>query len=132
CVTLSAPVGAYTYLWSDGSTQSTLVFCSGTPGNYPFSVTLTDSAAPFCTATSAVFIVHVRAVPPPPTITPSGPTTFCKEGSVTLTSSPGTNILWSTGATTPSITVFTSGVYSVTFTAPSGCTSSASITVTLS
>ncbi|GAB3763340.1 hypothetical protein GCM10028817_42700 [Spirosoma pomorum] len=37
---------------------------------------------------------------------------------------------WSTGATTASITVSSAAVYSVTLTSPSGCTTSASITVT--
>src|SRR5206468_3489136 len=39
-----------------------------------------------------------------PTITPSGPLTFCN-GSVTLTSSNASSYHWSTGATTKSITV---------------------------
>lgn len=49
-----------------------------------------------------------------PTITESGPTTFCNGDSVTLTSSVGSNYLWSTGATTQSIKVSASGGYVVT------------------
>src|SRR5687767_10336439 len=48
-----------------------------------------------------------------PTITASGPTTFCAPGSVTLTASAGDSYLWSTGATTQSIVVTQSGSYSV-------------------
>ncbi len=45
-----------------------------------------------------------------PIVTPSGPTTFCQPGSVTLTSSFASNYLWSNGATTKSITVTSPGV----------------------
>ncbi len=47
-----------------------------------------------------------------PTITASGPITFCTGDSVTLTASSGTNYLWSNGATTQSIIVHTAGSYS--------------------
>ncbi|MBI1805665.1 MAG: PKD domain-containing protein [Ignavibacteria bacterium] len=130
-VILSAPAGPYTYLWSDASTNQTLFFFSNTPGAYTFSVTVTDPSTG-CFATSAPITINVYGVPLPPVITASGPTTFCKGDSVTLTSSYATNNLWNTGATSQSITVHTSGVYTVTYTDPNGCTSSASITVTLS
>ncbi|BFM42768.1 hypothetical protein CFS9_14090 [Flavobacterium sp. CFS9] len=48
-----------------------------------------------------------------PTITASGPTTFCQGGSVVLTSSIEDNYLWSNGETTRSITVTAPGTYSV-------------------
>jgi PKD repeat protein len=57
-----------------------------------------------------------------PTITPSGPTTFCAGGSVTLTSSASTSYLWSPGgATTQAINVTTSGSYTVTAGNVNGC-----------
>lgn len=62
-----------------------------------------------------------------PTITANGPTTFCKGGSVTLTSSPATSYLWSNNATTQSITVSTSGDYSVTTNDGSECLVTSSI-----
>ena len=46
-----------------------------------------------------------------PTITTSGPLSFCSGGSVNLTASTGTAYLWSSGATTRSITVTASGNY---------------------
>jgi len=58
-----------------------------------------------------------------PTITAGGPTTFCEGGSVTLTSSAGSTYLWSTGATTSSINVTTSGNYTVQVTNANGCQS---------
>ncbi|MES2647965.1 MAG: GEVED domain-containing protein [Bacteroidota bacterium] len=55
------------------------------------------------------------------TVTASGPTTFCVGNTVTLTASGADSYLWSTGATTPSIIVGTSGSYSVTGTNSIGC-----------
>ncbi len=49
-----------------------------------------------------------------PTISASGATTFCNGDSVTLTASVGSNYLWSTGATTQSISAKVSGNYVVT------------------
>ncbi|HLF51901.1 PKD-like domain-containing protein [Flavobacterium sp.] len=67
-----------------------------------------------------------------PTITPSGPITFCQGDNVTLTASVGNTYLWSTGATTSSIIVSTSGSYTVTVTDASSCTdTSAPITITI-
>ena len=63
-----------------------------------------------------------------PIITPGGPTTFCAGGSVTLTSSPGVSYLWSTGEVTQSITVSTSGNYTVTVTDANGSSATSAIT----
>jgi len=114
---------ALTYLWSNGqTTQSILV---ETSGNY--FVTVTDIHG--CSATSAITTVTVLPVPDA-IITPNGPLTFCDGESVTLTSSPGLQYLWSTGATTQSIVVTTSGVYFVTVSNGDNCSAtSASVTV---
>jgi PKD repeat protein len=130
-LTLTAPAGNYTYLWSDNSTTQSIFLVLNTPGTYSYYVIVTDTATG-CFDTSATFNVTVYPAPPPPFITASGPTYFCKGDSVTLTSSSPINNLWNTGATTQSITVYASGVYSVTVTSPNGCQSSASITVTVS
>ena len=62
----------------------------------------------------------------------SGPTTFCAGGSVTLTASAGgSSYVWSTGETTPSITVSVSDTYTVTVFDANTCSSSASETVTV-
>jgi hypothetical protein len=69
----------------------------------------------------------------PPTVSANGPTTLCQGDSVKLTSSVATTYLWSNGETTRSITVGTSGNYSVIVTQGTGCTATASspvITVT--
>ncbi len=66
-----------------------------------------------------------------PVITPSGPTTFCQGGSVSLAASGGTNYLWSTGAITQTIMVNSSGNYSVSVTNSTGCSGSVSQSVTV-
>ncbi len=65
-----------------------------------------------------------------PVITVTGARSFCEGGSVTLTSSATANNIWSTGATTRTITVTESGDYSVSvFSGP--CLSQASTAVTV-
>lgn len=67
-----------------------------------------------------------------PTVTASGPTSFCSGGSVTLTSSGATSYLWSNGATTQSITVNQAGTYSCTVNGTSSCsTTSAPVAVSI-
>jgi hypothetical protein len=76
--------------------------------------------------------INEPATPSVPTISVSGATTFCDGGSVILTSSASNNIQWSTGETTQSITVTTSGDYTVTKTNAFGCSSTSLIeTVTV-
>ena len=66
---------------------------------------------------------------PVPTITASS-TTICYGGSVTLTSSNATGNTWSTGATTPSITITSPGTY--TLTGSNGICASTPASVTIS
>lgn len=66
-----------------------------------------------------------------PIITPSGSTTFCTGGSITLTSSPETNYLWSTGATTQSIVVTEPGVYTVSTNCGLSTATSNPVTITV-
>ena len=65
-----------------------------------------------------------------PTVSASPSSIICPGGSVTLTSSPATSYLWSTGATTQSITVSQSGAYTVTTNGGSACSGSTTINVT--
>jgi hypothetical protein len=87
------------------------------------------------------YALSIVATPslPAPTITPGGPTTFCAGGSVDLTaSSSATSFSWSpaTGlntATGAQVTATPSGnaTYTVTATDLNGCSSSASISITV-
>ncbi len=119
-VSLTSSAGS-TYLWSNGATtQSINVTTSGS-----YTVRVTNSNGCQSPASDPV-VVTVNALPAAPTITASGPITFCTGGSVNLTSSAGTTYLWSTGATTQSINVSTPGSYTVRVTNASGCQSPAS------
>jgi len=101
-------------------------------GNYTTVVTTGGCSS----APSAATAVTVNPVPPKPTITPSGPTTFFEGGSVTLTSSSATGNQWYLngnpigGATNQQFIANASGNYTVTV-AISGCTSVPSIATTV-
>lgn len=126
-VTLDA--GSYpgaTFAWSNGdNTQTSVITTSGT-----YSCTVTKSNG--CVSTSNPITVVVNPAPTTPTISASGPVTFCNGGSVTLTSSQASGIMWSDNSTAASITVNSSGTYDVTYTDGNGCTAtSAPTTVTV-
>ncbi len=126
--TLTSSAGT-TYLWSTGATTQSI--SPTVSGSYTLKVTNGSGCQ---SASSAATVVTVNALPATPTISAGGPTTFCAGGNVTLTASAGTGYLWSTGATTPSISPTASGSYSVKVTNASGCQSASSaptvITVT--
>jgi gliding motility-associated-like protein len=63
-------------------------------------------------------------------ITPNGPTSFCLGDSVKLTANSGTSYTWSNGKFTQSITVKTSGDYSVTVGGSNSCGSAGSSGIT--
>ncbi|MBA3901543.1 MAG: gliding motility-associated C-terminal domain-containing protein, partial [Bacteroidetes bacterium] len=105
--------------WNPGG-GSTQVITVSNSGNY--TVTVTDANG--CQGTSVATVVTVNANPTP-TITASGPTTFCLGDSVTLTSSSATGNVWSPGgATTQNITIYNSESYALTITDNNGCTGS--------
>jgi len=109
-------------VWSTAQTTQTINVNSA--GNY--SVTYTDGNG--CSSTSAITAVTVNANPAAPTISASGPTTFCDGGSVTLTSSQGSGNVWSTTSTSNNIIVTTGGPYSVTYTDGNGCSAISAVT----
>ena len=121
--TLCATPGATGYLWSNGA--STNCITVNTTGTY--NVTITDGTG--CTSSCSVTVT----VSPFPTCNITGDNTICQGETTTLCASPGaTGYLWSNGASTDCITVNTAGTYSVTITNGTGCTSSCSLTVSVS
>ncbi len=108
--------------WSGGETTQGITATSN--GNY----TVTVNDANGCQATSTATVVTVNAFPSTPTISASGPTSFCTGGSVTLTSSAANGNTWSSSETTAAINVTASGVFSVTYTDGNGCQATSSAT----
>ncbi len=80
-------------------------------------------------ATSSDVIMAVFTVPSNPIITPSGATTFCAPGTITLTSSYTGGNVWSTTETTDAIVVSASGSYTVTYTDGNGCSATSAAEV---
>ncbi len=115
-VNLSAPVST-SYLWSNNATDRTInVSATGT-----FTVKVKDANG--CESLpSAPITVTVNPLPAKPTITASGATAFCTGGSVMLTSSAASGYTWNPGgATTQSITVNSSGTYTVSVSDANQC-----------
>ena len=118
--------GATSYVWSGGTANGSQTSIT-TPG--PYTVTATDNNG--CVATASKTVTLSPSSLPNVSITPSGPTTFCKGNYISLRASGGTSTyLWSNGITTNSIQVTTSGTYSVTVSNSCGAvTASQDVTV---
>lgn len=124
-VTLTSSSGN-SYLWSNGATSQTIT--ATTAGTYTVQVTNPSGCQ---SVASAATTVTVNPTPAAPTLSAGGPTAFCSGGSVTLTSSAGNGYLWSTGATTQSITATAAGTYTVKIVSAQGCQSANSNAVTV-
>lgn len=115
-VTLTSSA-ATSYLWIPGG-QTTQSITVHTSGNYSVQ---TDNGNN-CPAMSATNAVVVNSMPATPSVSISGPTTFCSGDSVTLTSGLAASYLWSPGGqTTQSITIHLSGIYNVAIGNGTGC-----------
>ncbi|MBK8910324.1 MAG: hypothetical protein IPM61_03265 [Chlorobi bacterium] len=107
-ITLTVDGTFSSYRWSNNASGPAITVNAS--GDY--AVTVTDSFG--CVASSAPVQVTVAAQLSP-TITPGGPTTFCDGDSLLLSASSGfQRYRWTTGDTTASIVVRSSGSYGVT------------------
>lgn len=106
-VTLSVPDGFESYLWSNGATTREITVTD--PGVYSVTV-ITEEG---CQGVSQQ--VMVRIIPSSqPMVAAEGATILCYDDSVVLTAAPGyVTYLWSNGATTRSVTITESGIYTV-------------------
>lgn len=135
-VELSDSAGNFTYATVVGTKNSTTQFDSvliTIPGgiiagdNYRLRVLTTQPAD--TSYYSAPFAIHI---PPTPTVSVSGPTTFCQGNSVTLTCQTANAYMWSSGVSTPFYKALTSGNYVVSASYGYACTGvSAPIAVTV-
>jgi len=133
----SCASGSLTLTASGAATGNTYAWYTTATGGTPISgVTGGSYTTPVLNATTTYYVSIVGAggcesprtavtatisALPVVNVTPTGATTFCDGGSVVLTASGANTYVWSTGATTASITVTTGGTYTVTGTVAAGC-----------
>ncbi|MBY0478028.1 MAG: PKD domain-containing protein [Chitinophagaceae bacterium] len=133
-VVLSSPnhLTGYTSDWYANGNYGTLLgtgqsyYAAGVSVSTVFNLILTNEYG--CKDTCSLQIV-VNPIPAPPVITSSP--TLCEGVPITLTvTNYANNITWNTGSSTTSITVYTAGVYTATYTDPvTGCSSSKNIKI---
>ncbi|GIV32903.1 MAG: hypothetical protein KatS3mg031_0438 [Chitinophagales bacterium] len=122
--------GASTYNWTPvaGLNTSTGAVVRAAPQTTTtYRVTGTTGG---CSATDSV-VVQVQPAPAP-VISADGPVSFCLGDSVTLDAGSYASYQWSTGDTLQTLTVSQTGSYSVTVMDASGCTGTASLSITAS
>ena len=133
--TLTATNCSGTVTWSNGATGNSITVTPAQTTNYTATCTVTGPSSTTCTSgNSNTATVTITGCTPPatPTISISGSTQFCQGGQVTFTSSVVSGNTWSNGATSQSITVGSSGNYSVRVANASGCTATSnSVSVTV-
>ncbi|MDB9883070.1 T9SS type A sorting domain-containing protein, partial [Bacteroidia bacterium] len=108
------------YLWNNSSTSSTLSASSS--GTYSVAVTNAQGCSSSDTIDVSIFTV------PSPNLGPD--TTQCG-GSIALSAGSFSSYLWNNNSTSSSITVSSSGTYSVAVTNAQGCSSSDTIDVSI-
>lgn len=117
--------GGTSYTWSTGSINPIINVSPSSSTTYTVTVTNANG----CSATDNILvnvnIVNISTSPPNPQV--------CAGSSITLIASGGINYIWSTGATTSSITVSpaTNASYFVTVTDANGCTGDSKANVTV-
>lgn len=121
-VILTANTTASNYLWNNGSISSGLNVTAS--GKYWIRATNSNG----CTNSDTVMVTLGSM----PIVTLGPDTTFCAGNSINLYagSGSGNTFIWSTNATSPSISVSTSGTYSVIVTHTTGCQASDIVNVT--
>jgi Glycine rich protein/PKD-like domain/Secretion system C-terminal sorting domain len=119
--TLNASNAGSSYLWSNGNTTQTItVNSSGT-----YSVTVTNGNN--CSASDNIVVI----INPVPLVSLGADITQCGGTATLNASNAGSSYLWSNGNTTQTITVNSSGSYSVAVTDSNGCSASDTAVVTI-
>ena len=122
-LTVNAPPGFKSYLWSDGSTKQSLTVTKA--GLYDIKVK--DKFG--CTATDDFNIIEYKS----PIVSIGNDTSYCQGKGInySLNASNGfKSYSWNTGANNQSITVDTAGIYTVTVSDNKGCNGKDSLVVT--
>lgn len=130
-VSVSNGIAPISYLWSPapGGGQGTAT-ATGLNAGGTYTIAVSDS---FSCGFPVIDTITIGVTPnPSPTITVSGPATFCAGDSVILNAGTGyTNYLWSNGDTTQTITVDSSGSYSVTVIDTNSCSGLSDTTIAI-
>ncbi|MBK9256236.1 MAG: hypothetical protein IPM42_12175 [Saprospiraceae bacterium] len=113
--------GGTSYVWSNLFTTGSITVSIA--GDY--TVTVTDANG--CTSSAT----QTLSTNDSPTATINGSNNICEGGSTVFTALGGIDYDWSNGETTADITVTAGGIYSVTVTDASGCTSTGTRTLTI-
>ena len=125
---INSNVSNLNYMWAPSSVTTTNNYIYvKTTGDYNVRAVDANGCA---SQPSASIQVNVITVPPPPQITTIGSTVFCKGDSVTLSINSGESFLWNTGATSQSISVSSSDIFSAVVTDICAITHNPSITIT--
>ena len=119
-LTLNAGAGFDSYQWNTGATTSSINVSAG--GTYSVTVT-----AGLCSARDTINITVVNT----PVVDLGPNQNACNGNTVQLDAgNPGATYQWNTGATTQTITVSSSGTYSVTVTNAGLCSATDQVTIT--
>jgi hypothetical protein len=110
------------YVWEGGQTSRSVTI--NLAGNY---LVRTRNIYGCLSDPSNTISIRVNALPPPPTLTANGSTTFCDGERVTLTASGTLKAFWSVGDSTQSIVVTRSNTYTARVRDANGCYSPPSI-----
>ncbi len=127
-ITITSPIGAYTYSIDGVTFQAGLVFSGLTPKTY----TITVKNASNCTSTNTETILPVPSGPANPTATLQHPTCLTPSGSLTVTAPIGAYTYSINGVTFQAGLLFSglvSGNYTVTAKDAIGCTSTSNFTI---
>jgi len=120
--TVTLDAGVYeTYLWSTNDTTQSITVNQA--GNYSLTVTSSNG----CSAGDEVYVHQVAN----PSIELGPDIELCEGNQTIIYADNYASYSWNTGATTPSITVDTAGIYSLTVTNTHGCENSDQLTVTI-
>ncbi|MBN8680757.1 MAG: choice-of-anchor I family protein [Chitinophagales bacterium] len=121
-LTLDAGNAGATYLWSNGETTQTIA--ANVAGSYTVTVTSTQG----CVGSDVVALVNAAT----PNVNLGADVITCEGQTITLSNGyPGAATVWSTGATSASINVTSSGVYSVQVTLVTGCSDTDTVAINI-
>src|SRR6185369_12149727 len=113
-------------------TLSTTATVASAVGTYPITASGAADSNYMISFIAGTLTVTPAGMVPVASITAGGPTTFCAGGSVTLDAGPGfVSYLWSNGAIMQTISVNTSGSFTVRVTDANGYQSLASVPVSV-